>query len=201
MKYKIGVFASCAGDLSEVLPQAIDVGRVLGDYADAAIVITGAGNGIPYEIAKEAARHGVEVWGFSDSFDLQHHKQNYPDHDLKIYSKLIYISHEAVKDTPFDESERARKKYRNVFSTSICDGGIVLSGRWGALNEFTNLVDMQKITGVLTGTGGIADELPALSQKITKEGQGQIIFDDDPIDFLQRHGRFDTANPGCPRRR
>lgn len=45
---------------------------------------------------------------------------------------------------------------------------------------------MQKIIGVLTGTGGIADELPELCQKITKEGQGTVIFDSDPKKLLNR---------------
>ena len=33
------------------------------------------------------------------------------------------------------------------------------------MNEFTNLYDMGKVIGVLTGTGGIADELELLNQK------------------------------------
>jgi hypothetical protein len=48
------------------------------------------------------------------------------------------------------------------------------------LNEFTNLMDMQKLACVLTGTGGVADELPALTRRVKKEGQGIVIFDDDP---------------------
>ncbi len=71
-------------------------------------------------------------------------------------------------------------KYRNVILTGTCDTGIIISGGWGTLNEFTNLLDQKQLVGVLTGTAGVADELPALSQKLSKEGQGTVIFESDP---------------------
>ncbi len=175
MKYKVGVFGSGAGEMAEIMPKAKQLGEVLGKYAAKLIIVTGACSGLPYEVASEARKHGVEVWGFSPMFDLDGQKQNWPDDDFTIYDKLIYIP----KDYPFAKDKRACMKYRNVISTATCDAGIIISGRWGSLNEFTNLVDMQKIVGVLTGTGGIADELEGLARKINKEGQGKIIFNDD----------------------
>lgn len=77
-------------------------------------------------------------------------------------------------------------KYRNVISTATCDAAIVISGRWGSLNELSNLLDMQKVVGVLTDTGGIADELPELSKKISKEGQGKLIFEPDPQILVEK---------------
>jgi predicted Rossmann-fold nucleotide-binding protein len=181
-KYKIGVFGSSAGDLSVTLPKAVAIGEVLGDHADSTILITGACPGLPYAAAKVAAHKGVEVWGFASALDEALHRQKYPDDDPTIYKKLIYVP----ADFPFANSDRARKKYRNVISTATCDAGIVISGRWGSLNEFTNLLDMQKVVGVLTDTRGIADELPALSKKISKAGQGEIIFDDNPKVLVEK---------------
>jgi hypothetical protein len=54
------------------------------------------------------------------------------------------------------------------------------------LNEFTNLIDLQKTVAILTSTGGIADELPALSTKISKAGQGQILFESDPKQLVEK---------------
>lgn len=181
MKYKIGIFASSAGDMAMVTPKALELGRVLGKHADSIIVVTGAGAGMPYEIAKVAASHGVEVWGYSDSFDLDDHKNNYPEHDLSIYDQLVYVPREFST-----LSYRACKKFRNVRSTGDCDSGIIISGRWGTLNEFTNMIDQQKLVGVLTGTGGIADELPELARKISKEGQGEIIFENNPKTLIEK---------------
>jgi glycogen synthase len=45
---------------------------------------------------------------------------------------------------------------------------------------------MQKTIGVLTGTGGVADELPDLAKKINKEGQGEIFFDNNPKSLVEK---------------
>lgn len=182
MKYKLGIFGSSAGDMAAVMPKAIELGKSLQNYADQFILITGACPGLPYAVIAEAAASGIEIWGFSSSLNLESQQREYPDDDTSIYTKLIYVP----ADYPFANSDRACKKYRNVISTASCDAGIIISGRWGSLNEFTNLIDMQKTVGVLTGTGGIADELPALSQKISKAGQGRVIFNDHPEQLVDK---------------
>jgi predicted Rossmann-fold nucleotide-binding protein len=176
MKYKIGVFGSSAGDMEKVVPKAVEIGEALARHADSVIVITGACTGLPYVAAKAAADKGVEVWGYSSSLNFEALQQEYPDDDLTIYKKVIYVPQEF----PLAKNDRSNKKYRNVISTGNCDAGIIISGRWGTLNEFTNLIDQQKVVGVLTGTGGIADELESLLQKISKAGQGEVIFNNDP---------------------
>jgi hypothetical protein len=180
MKYKIGIFGSAAGDLEDVLPKSETLGKLLGQYKDRILILTGAGPGLPFIVAKEAAAAGVEVWGFSAALDLKSQKQSAPDVDTTVFKKLIYLP----AGLPLADNVRVGRKYRNVTSTATCDAGIIISGRWGSLNEFTNLMDMQKLVGVWTGTGGVADELPALTQKITKEGQGTVFFDDDPARLL-----------------
>jgi len=182
MKYKIGVYGSAAGDYETYTPLAKEVGRLLGEHADSVILITGACPGLPYAAAKSAAALGVEVWGFSSSTNEAAQRQEYADDDLSIYEKLVYVP----EDFPLADDDRARKKYRNVISTAACNAAIIISGRWGSLNEFTNLIDMGKTVGVLTGSGGIADELPALSQKISKAGQGRVLFDNDAGKLVEK---------------
>ena len=53
------------------------------------------------------------------------------------------------------------------------------------MNEFTNLYDMGKVIGVLTGTGGIAEELVTLNQKITKKSAAKVIFNSSPEQLVQ----------------
>ncbi len=181
-KIKIGVYGSSAGNYHHLLPLAEKVGEALGEYGDKVVVITGACPGLPYAAAKTAAAKGAEVWGFASALDEASHHEEYPDDDTSIYQKLIYVP----QDFPFNDNDRARKKYRNVISTATCDAGIIISGRWGTLNEFTNLVDFQKTVAILTGTDGIADELPALTRKISKAGQGRIIFDSEPKALVEK---------------
>jgi predicted Rossmann-fold nucleotide-binding protein len=182
MKYKIGIYGSVAGDYEKYMPLAEDIGRLLGKHANSVILITGACPGLPYAAAKSAADQGVEVWGFSSSINEAGQRQEYADDDLSIYSKVVYVP----EDFPFAANDRACKKYRNVISTATCDAGIIISGRWGSLNEFTNLIDMQKTVGILAGTGGIADELPLLTQKISKSGQGQVLFESDAGQLVKK---------------
>ncbi len=182
MKYSIGIFGSNTGDMNTSLPVADALGRALSKHAESIILITGAFAGIPYQVAKIAADGGTDVWGFSEAPNEARQRELYPGNDLALYGKISYLP----PDFQFIDYARACKKYRNVLACATCDAGIIIAGRWGSLNEFTNLLDMQKVIGVLTNSGGIADELPALSRKISKPGQGQIIFDNDPEQLVKR---------------
>lgn len=184
MKYKIGIFGSSLNSKpeSDAKEKGRQIGAALGEHADQVIVVTGGCSGVPYAGAHEAAKHGVEVWGYSPMLSMEEQREFTPDDDINIYTKLLFVD----KNLASLDTKRKRMKYRNVLSTADCDAGIIISGQWGSLNEFTNLVDMQKLVGVLTGSGGIADELPALCKKINKEGQGEVIFDADPKALVEK---------------
>lgn len=175
MNYKIAAFGSSAGTLSSSL---VDKARVLGKALghSGVDVITGAGPGLPYEVAVEAYKNGSSVFGYSPEVNLKGQKNLIPDADLTIYKKIFYMP----KNFPFLSDSDVCKKYRNVISTANCDAGIIISGRWGTMNEFTNLYDMGKVIGVLTGTGGIADELDRLNKKIYKPGKAKVMFSKSP---------------------
>ena len=167
MKYKIGILASSAEELeSKAIDMAEQLAKELSIYN--IIIITGGSSGIPYLVAKKAAKRGIEVWGYPP--------KSTPNGDTSIYKKLFFIP----TSFPFASNLDISRKYRNVISTANCDAGIIISGRWGTLNEFTNLYDMGKVIGVLTGTGGIADELPALSKKVSKKSKAKIILSNSP---------------------
>ena len=182
MKMKLGIYGSAAGDLETAFPAAEKLGQVLRNYVDDIILITGACTGLPYRVIEVASPSGIEIWGYSAEISFEELKKAASNDDHSLYTKLIYVP----KEFPYVELDRPRKKYRNVISTAECDMGIIISGRWGTLNEFTNLIDFQKTVGVLTGTGGIADELPELVSKIKKSGQGSVIFESDPEILLQK---------------
>lgn len=178
MNYKIGIFGSSASSdekedkLSE--PLVKEFGRILAKKK--AVIITGACSGIPYQVAFQAAQNGCDIWGYSPEIDIEHQKKFTPTDNLSIYAKIIYIP----PSFPLSNDSQARKKYRNVISTASCDAGIIIAGRWGTMNEFTNLYDMGKTIGILTGIGGIADELPYLMKKIHKKSKAKILFSSSP---------------------
>jgi len=178
--FHIGVFGAAIVERQDLVPLAREIGRVLA--AAEAIVITGACSGLPYQAAHAAAELGADVWGFSPVRSIEEQRRFTPQDDLSIYSRLIY----PPDSFPFADDPLVCKKYRNVISTAHCDAGIIISGRWGTLNEFTNLVDFGKITGVLTNTGAIADELPGLTGRIRKEPSSTVIFDHEPQRLVER---------------
>ncbi len=179
-KYKIGIFGSPIGTDTRLVNKLQELGRELAK--NRVILITGACTGAPYIVAYEAAKKaGTEVWGFSPELNFKQQKIATPEDDLSIYSKLTYMP----KNFSFISSPAVCKKYRNVISTATCDAGIIIAGRWGSLNEFTNLVDMGKIVAVLTQTGGIADELQRLTKKIKKGTEKKIIYNNKPSKLVQ----------------
>lgn len=157
MKYKIGIFwiggSWCLNGADSKVCTASWQGV---PFADELVVVTGGCTGLPYLAAHEAAKGGVGVHGYSPVASMSEQEKFTPNDDLSIYNELSFTPHNLI----LPDVQRVRMKYRNVLSTAACDAGIIISGQWGSLNEFTNLVDMQKAVGVLTGTGGVADELP-----------------------------------------
>lgn len=179
MKYKIGIFGSSAGEMDKIIPKARELAKILA--RENVIVLTGAAQGLPYEVASTAAKHGAEVWGYSQFTNAKIEKETIPTLDFSIFKKIIYIP----EDYEFATDRFVSQKYRNITSTASSDAGIIISGRWGSLNEFTNLYDMEKVIGVLIGTGGIADELESLKKKIDKPKNTVIFFDNNPKKLVQ----------------
>jgi len=177
-KYKIGVFGSAVKEGKKAQEKAEELGKELSKHN--IIVITGAADGIPYKVAYNAWKLGAEVWGYAPVVSLEEEKKISHEQNFNIYKKLFYIP----KNYSFKDEIQVSRKYRNVSSTATCDAGIIIAGRWGTMNEFTNLHDMGKVIGILTGTGGIADELPRLMKKITKKTKAVVVFDDHPKELI-----------------
>ena len=73
---------------------------------------------------------------------------------------------------------------RHIISTIHADAGITIAGGWGSLNEFTNLLYDGKPIGVLTGTGGLADELPQWFPKLRKKSESHVCFSPSPAEVV-----------------
>lgn len=176
MKYKIGIFGSSGNETEEMKAKARTLGEALSQTD--VILITGACTGLPYDVVSSTrlGNKQLEIWGYSPAYDYEEQASLNPHDDNTIYAKLFYTPREfPIQDLA------ARRKYRNVISTANCDAGIIISGRWGSMNEFTNLFDMGKVVAVYTNTGGIADELESLGKKITKPSNAVVLYESDPV--------------------
>lgn len=189
MTYRIGVYGSNVSEGVEAEENGKALGRALA--ARGCAVITGACSGMPYVVAHEAARCGAEVWGFTPELTFDAQRRAYPHDDLRIYAQLVYVPanyRELFMTPPASEARDwgGRLKYRNVISTVNADAGIIISGGWGTLNEFTNLIYDGKPIGVLTGTGGLADELPDWYPRLRKKTEADVYFEPDPEQLVAR---------------
>ena len=75
-------------------------------------------------------------------------------------------------------------KGRNVILVRSADIVVVIAGGMGTLNEFTIAVDEGKLVGVLTGTGGVADEIERLLPCVRRPEM--VLFDTSPNGLLKR---------------
>lgn len=184
MTYKIGIYGSNIAESEAAVRLAQELGSALAQ--NGVIVVTGGCSGIPYAVARAAKQKGAQVWGFTPERNEEEQKQAYPLDDITIYDKLFYVPLQYDQLFYLDHKlsptrdHSARLKYRNLISTIHADAGIIVSGGWGTLNEFTNLIYDGKPIGVLLGTGGLADELPQWYPRLRKKSGSVVHFSGSP---------------------
>jgi hypothetical protein len=69
--------------------------------------------------------------------------------------------------------------------TRSSDAVITICGRIGTLNEFTTAFEDKRVMGVLTGTGGIEEDIDHIL-KLAKRGRKRLVFDSDPKRLVER---------------
>jgi hypothetical protein len=155
MKFKICV--SGAAETGHCSSTALENSKELGREIarNNAVLVTGATTGVPLWAAIGAKEKGGISIGLSPAASESEHIENYKlpvDYfDLIIYTVL----------------------------TRSSDAIIVSCGRMGTLNEFTIAFEDEKPIGVLTDSGGTADEIKEIVEK-AKRGPGKIVYDSEP---------------------
>ena len=134
------------------------------------VILTGATTGVPYWAVIGAKESGGISIGFSPASSEVAHIKTYhlptDYYDILIYTGFGYAG-------------------RNLILTRAADAVIIVCGRLGTLNEFTIAFEDQKPIGVLTGTGGMADEIKGIVAK-GHRGPGKIVYDSDPKILMEK---------------
>ncbi len=170
LKYKICVSGSAETEYCTpgTVEKAMEIGRLIAQRG--MVLVTGATTGIPYWAAKGTKEAGGTVIGISPAASKAAHVKTYhlptDFHDLIIY-------------TGFDYSGR------NLLLTRAADAVITIYGRIGTLNEFTIAFEDKKPQGILTGTGGMSDELRDILIK-SHRGMGKTVFESDPKTLMDK---------------
>jgi uncharacterized protein (TIGR00725 family) len=169
MQYKIAVSGSAINNCTKgTFKKAYEVGRQIG--LNGCVLVTGATIGVPEWATRGAKSVGGVSIGLSPAVSKQAHVNTY--HLPTKYMDLIIY-------TGFDYSGR------NMLMTRASDAVITICGRIGTLNEFTTAFEDKRIVGVLTGTGGIEENIQEIL-KDAKRGKKRIVFDSDPKLLIQK---------------
>src|SRR2546428_13904539 len=166
MKRKVGVMAS-AEEVTVLHEKATALGKAIASRK--VILLTGATTGLVYATGKAAHDAGALHIGISPAHDECEHVETYV---------LPTDACDAIVYTGFG------LKGRNVVLVRSCDVVLFIAGSIGSLNEFTIAYDEGKITGCLTGTGGVADEAGRIVETFRKQPAARIFYDDNPARLL-----------------
>ncbi|MFT4532426.1 MAG: hypothetical protein ACI9T8_000449 [Candidatus Saccharimonadales bacterium] len=170
MKYSICVSGAAAG-------KSVDESCGLGYELGVAIaksghtITTGATVGLPLYAAKGAVDFGGQSIGFSPAASLREHVRKYRlpigFFDYVNFTGMHYIG-------------------RDIHLVQSSDAVITVGGRMGSLHEFTTALEAHMPCGVLLGSGGLADVIPDLLEKLEEPAGSQIFFDTDPEKLVKK---------------
>ena len=135
------------------------------------VLITGACPGLPYDCACGARDTGGLSVGVSPALSRSEHVLKYAS-PVDAYDVIIFTG-----------SGLMGREVHNIHSSDIV---IIAGGHSGTLGEFSIAYDEGKLIGVLTGSGGIADEISRIIPVLDKVTGAALVYDDDPMRLVQR---------------
>ena len=169
---KVKLCISGAAETGHCAPDALEKTKELGReiVRQHAVLVTGATTGAQYWGAIGAKEEGGFVIGVSPAMSEVEHVKKYAlpldYHDIIIYTGFGYAG-------------------RNLMLTRAADAVLITCGRMGTLNEFTIAFEDNKPIGVLTGTGGMAEEMREILEEAHR-GMGRVVFDADPKALVEK---------------
>jgi uncharacterized protein (TIGR00725 family) len=135
------------------------------------VLTTGATVGLPYHAAIGAKEAGGMSIGFSPAVSLREHLRKYrlPSkcYDFINFTGLHYVG-------------------RDLYLVQSSDAVITVGGRFGSLHEFTSALEAHKPCGILTGSGGTADQIPKLIEALEPPDASLVVYDDDPEKLVNK---------------
>src|SRR5665213_685954 len=170
LRYSICVSGAAAGaTVKQSYKQAEELGRIIAKSGQ--ILTTGATVGLPYYAAHAAKVAGGTSVGFSPAASLREHLRKYrlpyDCYDFVNFTGLHYVG-------------------RDLYLVQSSDAVITIGGRFGSLHEFTSALEAHKPCGILTGSGGTADQIIKLMEVLEPPDGSLVIYDDDPERLVKR---------------
>ncbi len=170
LRFTICVSGAAAGKtVTESAEKAEQIGAQIAKRGH--ILTTGATVGLPYHAAKGAHAEGGMIIGYSPAVSLREHLRKY----RLPYEYFSFINFTGLQYVG-----------RNLYLVQSSDAVITVGGRFGSLHEFASAVEAGKPCGVLLGSGGAADVIPALIQQLDTNMQRYVVYDTDPKKLVDK---------------
>jgi len=170
LKYSICVSGAAAGPtVKDSAKLAERTGAAIAKSGH--ILTTGATVGLPYYAAVGAKKAGGMSIGFSPASSLREHMRKY---------RLPYSGFDFINFTGMHYVGR------DLYLIQSSDAVITVGGRFGSLHEFTSALEDHKLCGVLLGSGGTADMIPELMERLQPPENDMVIYDTDPERLVTR---------------
>jgi uncharacterized protein (TIGR00725 family) len=170
LRYSICVSGAASGETVKLdAVKAEEVGKAVARSGH--ILTTGATIGLPYYAALGAKKADGMSVGFSPAISLREHLRKYrlPSNcfDFINFTGLHYVG-------------------RDLYLVQSSDAVITIGGRFGSLHEFTSALEAHKPCGILTSSGGTADQIPKLMEALEPPDNSIVIYDDNPDRLVAR---------------
>ena len=152
----------------EISKKAFEIGKEIAK--NNVLLLTGSGNGYPYEAAKGAFSAGGKVFGLSPAKNEEEHVKEY-NFPTEAFTEMEYTG--------------LGIPARNFPLVKEADGIIIINGQIGSLNEFTIAFHYGKVIGILKGSGGVTDKLEELAKICDKRGESKnIVYSSDAKELV-----------------
>lgn len=167
-KFTVGVMGSASGDLPET--QRLSAYRLGQALAERKLgLITGACPGYPYEASRGFKSVGGLSIGISPALSEQEHLDRYHSPN-DLFDMIIFTG-----------SGLMGREVINIRSSDVI---VIIGGHSGTLGEFSIAYDEGKLIGVLEGSGGITEILPAVVRQIQKSTGSRVITSPEPVKLV-----------------
>ncbi|MBI2650930.1 LOG family protein [Candidatus Woesearchaeota archaeon] len=166
---KIAVCGSSFAVDKDIAKKAFEIGKQLAK--NNILLLTGAGNGYPYEAAKGAFSIGGKVLGISPAQNEEEHTKKY------LFPKENFTE---IEYTGLGIPAR------NFPLVKEADAIILISGQTGTLNEFTIAFHYKKVIGVLEESGGITSIIKKIAEICNKENEKEnVVYSENPNELVR----------------
>lgn len=173
MPVKICVIGLGSNVPSDLVKVARETGKVLAEHDDF-ILLTGACNGVSYEVTKAVKEHKpyIRIIGFSPATDENKHIREY-NYPVEYFDEIRFIG--------------GGRQERSIRMVSECDRVIMIGGQMGSLIEFCIAYRAGKKIAIFSWPSSASDKtlIKTIARFCYEDGCASFAFKENPKSLVK----------------